>query len=65
MKTLVLVFRTRRQSSYGRGRLLGILKLTVLEDAFQNSSIGSGEGTLSVGFVIPEFTDIFVPIGSG
>ena len=43
--------------------LLGILELTVLEYAFRYSPIGIGEGALSVSFAIPEFTDVFVPIG--
>ena len=42
-----------------------LFQLTVLECASQNSSIGKGEGALSVVFSIPEFTDIFVPTGSG
>jgi len=41
------------------------LKLTVHPDAFQNSSIGIGVGTLSVIFVVPPLTNIFVAIGSG
>ena len=32
-----------------------VLKLTVLPDAFLNSSIGIGGGALSVEFAIPEF----------